>query len=88
MLLFILGIYTIGFIWMALSIKYIKGLNKLLHSKLNVRSPAVFATIIWPATCISMFICYIVNGFFASVNWLTGNGFVVQTQEVKRMGIH
>ncbi|KKN13315.1 hypothetical protein LCGC14_1007480 [marine sediment metagenome] len=85
----ILIIYIIGFIGTALCIRLFPSLNKSIHKHVDVKNPAVAAVIVWPMTILWVLIYHTSMCSLASINWITGNGFVIKTKEVqiRRMGI-
>ncbi len=82
----ILITYIIGFIGTALCIRLFPSLNKSIHEHVNVKNPAVAAVTVWPITLLWVLIYHTNMCRIASINWITGNGFVVQTQETRGYG--
>lgn len=76
-------IYIIGFIFTSLCIRLFPSLNKSIHKQIDVENPAVAAVTAWPITLLWVLIYHTNMCRIAGINWLTGNGFVIQTQRVK-----
>ena len=74
-------IYFIGLPIMPILIRVIPGLNESLHKNINTSNPAIVSTILWPIVFIYLFIYHTSKFFIATINWVSGNGFVTKTNE-------
>ncbi len=73
-------IYIVGFIFTSLCIRLFPSLNKAIHKNAAMKNPAVAAVIAWPITLLWALIYHTNMCGIASINWITGNGFVIRTQ--------
>lgn len=76
--------YIIGFIVTALCIRAFPRLNKAIHKHVDVKNPAVVAVIAWPVTLLWVLAYHATMCSIASINWISGNGFVIKTQNASK----
>ncbi len=78
----ILIAYIVGFIGTALCIRIFPSLNESIHKRVNVENPAVAAVMAWPITLLWVLIYHTNMCRIASINWISGNGFVIKTKDI------
>lgn len=74
-------VYVIGLVIMPILIRIIPKLDMYLYENINTPNPAVFGTVLWPAVIIGLSIYHIYKLFVATINWVSGNGFITKSNE-------
>ncbi len=76
-----LYIYLINIIAVLLSCRFIPGFNKEVHRIFSTENPVVMGSILWFVLYVILFIHHGSKLAISTMNWVSGNGFVIRTQE-------